>query len=116
MSDTPTLVDIAAAIRRNSPGVLPESLSFDGQRFGIGGVDHTGTIPTLAEMPDDIARSVLGFAMVMDCCAHRDWCADGSDIWWYVDQGEMFRDEDHSNDPLLSLYAAWLWGKGLSNA
>lgn len=68
---------------------------------------------------DDIARHVLGFAMVIDCKAHRH---DGA---WVIVREEpfeggrrrfsqdAFKDSDFGGDPLLSLHAAWRKGKGI---
>ena len=110
------LVDIAATIRKHSPGVLPESMSFDGFRFGVGGVDHTGTIPTLAELPDDIAEAVLRDAMTSDVAPHailirtsdayRLDAMDGKRERW-------FHDSDHGGS-LGACYAAWRWSKGIA--
>lgn len=117
---TPSLVDIAAAIRRNSPGAVPESIAFDGHRFGIGGVDHTGTIPTLAEIPDDIASHVLGFAMVIALPFLVRDERNGAMCWGIDDPKDgvrtWFADSDHNNDPLLSLFSAWKFAKGINNA
>ncbi len=119
---TPTLTDIAASLRRHSPGALPVLGDEDGrlcmiESSGRGEYAANWHVP----LPDDIARHVLIAAMVMDCGAQRDWLQDKSTRWWYVTRKDgveekSFEDKDHNNDPLLSLYGAWLWEKGLSNA
>lgn len=107
---TPTA--IAAKLRQHSPGCLPESIAFDNGRFGIGGVDHTGTTPTLSELPDDVAEAVLIGAMVMDARLERG--ATGCHWLAYPgpDTHQMFSDPDHGGS-LGACYAAWCWAKGL---
>lgn len=114
MPETPTLVDIAAAIRRHSPGAVPESIKID-SRIRL---RTCGTIMASEEI-DDIARHVLIAAMVMEMDAARDTRARHSGATWRVrcPKTGVYRvehDKDHNNDPLLSLYAAWRWARGIA--
>lgn len=121
----PKLTDIAAALRRASPGRVPERIEVLDKGMPLYVVAGGKYIP----LPDDIARHVIGFAMVMDyfdgysisrCPNLSGWevrldfdeMADGGIAW----EWDGFADEDHSNDPLLSLYAAWKFAKGIQDA
>ena len=111
MPDTPSLVDIAAAIRRHSPGAVPSGFHADNEHIWISAKQNQNCSMT---PPDDIARHVLIAAMLMDTRPSiRCW-------GFIVDRcdGKMipFRDEEHDHDPLLSLYAAWKFSKGISDA
>lgn len=117
MPDTPTLVDIAAAIRRHSPGAVPESVVEGVSKLRW--VQHRcieadGTKSSIVHtLPDDIARHVLIAAMLMDTRPSiRCW-------GFIVDRcdGKMipFRYEEHDHDPLLTLYAAWKFTKGIDD-
>lgn len=117
MPDHPTITDIAAAIRKHSPGVLPEKIDYLGSRYPLCMIDTKGEFVPL---PDDIARHVLGFAMVLDGKIHRH---DGA---WVVVSEEpfeggrrwfsqlAFRDADHGGDALVALLRAWEHSRGLA--
>jgi hypothetical protein len=107
---TPTLTEIAAEIRKHAPGAMTPGLTIE---------DHYG-IPTLHSfgvyLHGDIARHVLGFAMVMGGGISRfeephGWTAQIEEPESVT--AEHFLDSDHGNDPLLSLYAAWRWARGI---
>jgi hypothetical protein len=104
----PTLTEIAAEIRKHAPGLLPTSIEVGDKRLWTFCAAETDMSVLL---PDDIARHVLGFAMVMDRSPERD------DLGWMVmnQRGQTFgfADRDHGGDPLLSLYAAWRWARGI---
>jgi hypothetical protein len=120
---TPTLTEIAADIRKHAPGALPESLHTGPAGPGFFSESTTGR-EKLRLLPDDIARHVLGFAMVMDL---EDPQRDKTEAVWFVygpsgkvtnggepiHEARGFYDSDHSGDPLLSLYAAWKWARGI---
>jgi hypothetical protein len=108
---TPSLTEIAATVRKHAPGAVPESIDIGDKRLWTFCAAETDMSVLL---PDDIARHVLGFAMVMDCRAVRLLCPGG---WDAMNETEgtwrTLLDEDHSGDPLLSLYAAWRWARGI---
>jgi hypothetical protein len=113
----PTLTEIAADIRKHAPGLLPTSIYDGGKHLWT----RCATNPeSFALLPDDTARHVLGFAMVMDQGIGRLPKSDYDG--WIVDTtlsdsvertAKMFLDSDHGNDPLLSLYDAWRWARGI---
>lgn len=123
MSDTPTLTDIAAAIRRHSPKALPVLGEEDGrlcmiESSGRGEYAANWHVP----LPDDIARHVLMAAMVLDAKADRFApCDDG----WIVHrrrtdvpsdtthESKAFFDVDHGGS-LGACYAAWRFAKGIA--
>jgi len=113
MPDHPTLTTIAAAIRRHSPGAVPESIRLlNGTTLVRDNAWGGHTV-----VHDDIARHVIGFAMVLDCYPERYDGRKG----WLVNRpddspGEFFNDFDHNNDPLLSLFSAWKFAKGIADA
>jgi hypothetical protein len=115
---TPTLTEIAAEIRKHAPGAMPESLHTGPAGPGFFSESTTGR-EKLRLLPDYIARHVLIAAMVMDMGVQREWSIDGeAEYWWHayspaLDDGKDFPDSDHGNDPLLSLYAAWRWARGI---
>lgn len=100
--------EVAAAIRRVSPGALPKSFETDlpsplNGRIWI--VDqNTNSIP---ECPDDIAEAVLIAALVQDANLAR-W--PGGD---WVGNQKAFNDADHGGS-LGAAYAAWRWARGIA--
>lgn len=111
---TPNLVDITASLRRHSPGAVPKSFETDtnGSLQCCGFCDSAPFQP----MPDDIARHILGFAMVLDCNAVRDTNGWGTHVPERDWCDRIFADADHNNDQLLSLYFAWKFAKGIADA
>lgn len=92
---TTTLTDIAADIRRVSPGALPESLHIRSElRVDVG---------VLMPIPDDIAEAVLIKAMVMDAHLAR-WSRHGWNGW--IGEQESFSDHHHGGS-LGACYQAW---------
>lgn len=105
------LVEIAKALQEK--GVkMPESMLVGD--FTIQWLDTHGH---RTELHEDVARSVLIAAMVMECnpCRYQDQ-------WWirpdstrnagFLSVPKWFKDASHGNDPLQSLFAAWEWAKG----
>lgn len=114
-----TPADIAADIRKHSPGALPESLGLQHGHLVIGTKDeyvfHSSTERVLIArpwVPDDIAEAVLIAAMVMDGDLHRR-----NRAWYSNEPGENaegeFADED-CGGPLGACHAAWRWSKGIA--
>jgi len=114
-----TLSEIAAAIRRVSPGAVPKQFH---ERNGVMCVSYPGHESGLAPLPDDIARHVLMAAMVLDAKADRFApCDDG----WIVHrrrtdvpsdtthESKAFFDVDHGGS-LGACYAAWRFAKGIA--
>ena len=115
------LVDIAATIRKHSPGVLPESvvivagtilaMRHTPVRETSGGISYS-----VVMFPDDIAEAVLRDAMTSDVAPHailirtsdayRLDAMDGKRERW-------FHDSDHGGS-LGACYAAWRWSKGIA--
>lgn len=111
---THTLTDIAADIRKHSPGVLPESLYIEvGATERIWAKSSKGTFP----LPDDIAEAVLRDAMTDDIAPHavlirtadayRLDMLDGNRERW-------FHDSEHGGRT-QALHAAWRKARGLTD-
>ncbi len=101
-----TISEIARRIEELRPGTLPRLLSVGTESLWTNCADSPKFV---ARLPDDIARATLIGAMVMATKAARDsygWgvMVDRSGDAW-CDQ--VFNDSDHSDDPLLSLLAAF---------
>ena len=113
----PTLTDIAADIRKHSPGALPKSFDtslpppLDGRCWIV-----DANLNTIPECPDDIAEAVLIAAMVVDGRVSRtpSYNPDGwvSYRMFARDSVRIFNDSDHGG-PLGACHAAWRWVKGL---
>ena len=109
------LADIAAALRKESPGRVPESLDYLGSKYPLCVVLKGKLTP----IPDDIAAAVLIAVMVQDCyIIHRDKCDSAWRSWIASNNplsGRTFRDSDHGGS-LGACYQAWRWSKGLPAA
>jgi hypothetical protein len=109
----PTLTEIAAEIRKHAPGALPTSIYDGGKHLWT----RCATNPeSFALLPDDTARHVLIAAMVVGGGISRfeephGWTAQIEEPLSVT--AEHFLDSDHGGDPLLSLYAAWRWARGI---
>lgn len=122
MPDHPTLTYyIAAAIRKHSPGALPEAIGRENGCLTLTGKQTDGldvdSIATLW-LPDDITRHVLIAAMLCGGQIYRDVFGDSHcwTAWQSHDRSHLvsFDDKkDGNNDPLLSLFAAWKFSKGI---
>ena len=109
------LVDIAATIRKHSPGVLPESvvivagtilaMRHTPVRETSGGISYS-----VVMFPDDIAEAVLRDAMVRDGLLLR-----ATQAWWVVIDGSAhwFQDSDHGGS-LGACWRAWRFAKGIT--
>lgn len=102
--------EVAAAIRRVSPGALPESVSW----LGAATIEVPDRDPRASRtdtvtvfLPDDIAEATLIAAMVQDACLSR-W--PGGD---WVGNQKAFNDSDHGGS-LGAAYAAWRWARGIA--
>ncbi len=113
-----TPADIAADIRRVSPGALPESFQFDhlGRPCSLtpiedvhdsGDTDWGGSTHIYNPVTDDIAEAVLGWAMVEDQHLTR------GDGYWCIKGERGFHDADHGGS-LGAAYAAWRWARGIA--
>ena len=99
-----TLSQIAADVRRLAPEHYPTGLA------AIECVD--GGVP--ADAKTNVARLALIGAMVLACRPTRyekRWALIASEEAGKATY-RIYRDSSHSNDPLLSLHAAFLWAKG----
>lgn len=107
-----TPADIAAAIRRVSPGALPESFHVLGEdlcfrRSACRSANILAIFDHYQTLPDDIAEAVLIAAMVQDANLAR-W--PGGD---WVGNQKAFNDADHGGS-LGACYAAWRFAKGIA--
>lgn len=115
-----TITDIAAAIRKHSPGVLPESFrEHCGRLCGcIPCREPSGiTSAVYSVLPDDIAEAVLRDAMTADIAPHvvlirtadayRLDMLDGNREKW-------FHDSEHGGRT-QALHAAWRKARGLTD-
>lgn len=111
------LVDIAATIRKHSPGVLPESLHTGPAGLGYFQFSsaHDGR-EKLRLLPNDIAGAVLRDAMTADIAPHavliRTADAYRLDVLHGNREG-WFHDSDHGGS-LGACYAAWCFAKGIA--
>lgn len=116
MPDHPTLTTIAAAIRRHSPGAVPDSIRLlNGTTLVRDNAWGGHTV-----VHDDIARHVLIAAMTLALPFLVRDERNGAMCWGIDDPKDgvrtWFADSDHNNDPLLSLYSAWKCVKGIADA
>ena len=106
-----SLPDIAATIRKHSPGALSESAVVGKTKLRMEyskTVEADGTTERLfCIMPDDIAEAVLRDAMVEDQHLTR------GDGYWCIKGERGFYDADHGGS-LGACYSAWRWSKGIA--
>ena len=103
------LADIAAEIRKHSPGALPESLD-DGKYDPVRLTMRYG-VP----LPDDIAETALRDAMTADIAPHAILIRTADAYRLDMRDGKRerwFHDSDHGGT-LGACHAAWKFARGI---
>ena len=106
------LVDIAATIRKHSPGALPESFrEHCGRLCGCFPCREPSGITSAvySPLPDDIAEAVLIAAMVQDANLHRMPTS-----WLDARVGGSHCFDSAHGGSLGACYRAWCWAKGIT--
>ena len=101
------LVDIAATIRKHSPGAMTESVYFDDDDVPCAICEDLGGVPI--PIPDDIAEAVLIAAMVQDANLHRMPTS-----WLDARVGGSHCFDSAHGGSLGACYAAWCFAKGIA--
>jgi hypothetical protein len=120
----PTLTEIAADIRKHAPDAITDSVfTLCGDVELVTVATKSGTFRMLDR--EKVARACLIAAMVMGGRAGsrsitRQYAVNEWEVSCkqpYLDstraETKSFKDSDHGGDPLLSLYTAWRWARGI---